>query len=382
MRRLWLVVWFLGLGAWAQVAPSPDPAERSAQGEAFRRELTLRLVAQLQDPAFRDLLGSRLLPEVRRLALAPLVSEYGARWPTPDRLGFCAQMARLDQACQERKGLQPTSQGLLGLEVIWPKGSPRILDWGTTLLGVGPRGPKRDARTLDAYDLQGRLHTLDAQVQPAVLVLMPGDDRGAVKRAGLALVNAGLRRARLAPPPAPQGPAQPILCAKLTFIRLADDQEPWWKGAAEVYAFAAGIDPIADQASIRLLDLPYLGSDGTDYRPNQLVLFWNEYRFNAADFQLWEHDDDLNYQDILAAVLSAVSTTMAVAGAPVFAWIPALAEAIIRAMPSAWFRDNDDYLDTFYTLEKGRTYDHLSGAANNAVISLEPYLLVPQSAVP
>ena len=341
----------------------------------------MKLVEQLQDPAFRELLECRLAPSVHRLALTPVVQAYGALFPTPEHLAFCSDLLRLDWELHERKGLQAAQQGLLGLEVIWPKAGPRILDWGTVLLGVGPRGPRRAARTLEAFDLQGRSHTLDARVPPEVLVLMPGDDRGAVKRAGVALLNAGLRQAHLAPAgPAPLCPPQAISCTKLTYIRLADDQEPWWKGAAEVYGFAAGIDPTADKASIRVLDLPYLAYDGTDYTPNQLVLFWNEYRFNAADLQLWEHDDDINYQDILAAVLSAVSTTMAVAGAPVFAWIPALAEAIIRAMPAAWYKDNDDYLDTFYTLEQGRAYDHLRGAANNAVISLEPYLLTAQTA--
>ena len=68
---------------------------------------------------------------------------------------------------------------------------------------------------------------------------------------------------------------------------------------------------------------------------------------------------------------------MATAGAPVFAWIPALADAIIQAVPKVWFKDNDDYLDTFYTLRKGQAYLQVTGAANNAVITLEPFDLIP-----
>ncbi len=34
--------------------------------------------------------------------------------------------------------------------------------------------------------------------------------------------------------------------------------------------------------------------------------------------------------------------------------------------------NNDDYLDTFYTLEQDQSYHQYPGAAGNAVIDLEP----------
>ena len=417
---------FAGLSLWPQ-PPPPPPGPGAFQQvslahlEDFRRELTLRLLGELRDPDFRQLLASRLGPEVNRLSLNRLVEDYARLWPTPAHRAFAHHLQNLDLDVRQKKGLQAFSRGLLGLEVIWPKEGPRHLDWETVLFGIGPQGPKRAVTRLEAYDARSRLQFLDPHAQPAVLVLMAGTDRGETKRAAIAFLNAGLRQAAgtagmagaagaagtagmagaagaagtagtaatgatgmaatalatgAAPAPCPS--TQAIPCSKLTYIRLADDQEPWWKGAAEVYAFTAGIDPAADKPAIKLIDLPYLNDDHTDYFPNQLVLFWSDFRFNAADFQLWEQDDGTNYQDILAAVLSAVTTAMTLGGVPVYAWIPALAEAIIKAMPSSWFTDTDDYLDTFYTLEKGRTYERLPGAGNNAVISLAPFLLQPQ----
>jgi hypothetical protein len=343
--------------------------------ETFHRELTLQLLGQLQEPGFRQLLSSRLLPETSRLSLNVLLDDYVALWPTAAHQAFRDHLLGLDLQFRQAKGLEAFSQGLLGLEVLWPRGGPRVLAWETVLFGVGPQGPKHGVTRVEAYDLQGGLHVLDPHAQPGVLVLMPGADRAEVKRAGIAFLNAGLVRAHFSTE-APRATG-PIYCSKLTYIRLADDQEPWWKGAAEVYAFTAGIDPTVDRPNLRLIDLPYLDYDQTDYFPNQLVLFWSDYRFNAADFQLWEQDDGANYQDVLTAVLAAVTTAMTLGGAPVLAWIPGLANAIIAAMPAVWFKDNDDYLDTFYTLERGRTYVHLQGAARNAVIDLEPYTLLP-----
>jgi len=40
--------------------------------------------------------------------------------------------------------------------------------------------------------------------------------------------------------------------------------------------------------------------------------------------------------------------------------------------------NDDDYVDSFYTLEKGRTYVDYPGAAKNATVSLSPYRLLEQ----
>jgi hypothetical protein len=44
-------------------------------------------------------------------------------------------------------------------------------------------------------------------------------------------------------------------------------------------------------------------------------------------------------------------------------------------MPASWFQDVDDLVDTFYTVEQAHNYDHLTGAFNNAVASMEAYNL-------
>jgi hypothetical protein len=64
--------------------------------------------------------------------------------------------------------------------------------------------------------------------------------------------------------------------------------------------------------------------------------------------------------------------------APSYAVIGQVATAILQAMPAGWFSNDDDYVDSFYTIERGRTYDNHRGAANNATVTLSPYLLRAQ----
>lgn len=80
----------------------------------------------------------------------------------------------------------------------------------------------------------------------------------------------------------------------------------------------------------------------------------------------------------LALALSQGVTPILSASAPSYAVIGQVATAILQAMPASWFTNDDDYVDSFYTLEKGPTYVNYFGAAKNATISLVPYRLYEQ----
>jgi hypothetical protein len=109
-----------------------------------------------------------------------------------------------------------------------------------------------------------------------------------------------------------------------------------------------------------------------------VLLFWSDFRFSAANIQFWDHGSAVDYRVILDAILKGASAALASAGVPQFAWIPALADAILDAMPSSWWRDTDSLLDTFYVLEKGQAYDEALGAGNVVKASLTPWTLQPR----
>ena len=123
--------------------------------------------------------------------------------------------------------------------------------------------------------------------------------------------------------------------------------------------------------------MPYLDYDGTVYSPNQIMIFWNDYRYAAANVQLFEHDDNTSYQALAIALSQGVATILG-AFEPSYAVIGQVATAILQAMPAGWFANDDDYVDTYYTLEKDRSYVNYVGAANNATVTFSPYLLLEQ----
>ena len=96
-------------------------------------------------------------------------------------------------------------------------------------------------------------------------------------------------RAQMPQPPKVNSCTMP---AKLYRIRLNNDQEPWISGAAEMLAVVSGVQPDQAKATLTIVDLPYLDYDGTDYTPNQILIFWSQYRYGAATVQLFEHDDN------------------------------------------------------------------------------------------
>ncbi len=38
---------------------------------------------------------------------------------------------------------------------------------------------------------------------------------------------------------------------------------------------------------LTIVDLPYLDYEGSDYSPNEIMVFWSEYRYAAANVQFF-----------------------------------------------------------------------------------------------
>jgi len=61
--------------------------------------------------------------------------------------------------------------------------------------------------------------------------------------------------------------------------------------------------------------------------------------------------------------------------APEYAVIADIAGAILKAMPTSWFANDIDYIDSYYLLQRGQAYQDRMGAANNAKVTLTPITL-------
>ncbi|AOT09914.1 DUF3103 family protein [Pseudoalteromonas luteoviolacea] len=256
------------------------------------------------------------------------------------------------------------------------------------LIAFSPRGEDTTWLHVEAFDADGQLHLLDATQMPQRPVLIVELDKQVVHKEGIAVMRKVFNQHF--------SKAQSILetdaldtidiqsaisTSVINHIRLNDDKEPWVSGAAEIYAIVNGVSPSRDEPVLDIVDLPYLDNDGQDYSPNQILIHWERYRWQAADVLLMEHDDNTNYQELAVAFLDVVTQAMKLIPNPKvqgYAIIPQLTNELIKAMPSHWFSNDDDYVDVFYTLFENRRYSNLMGASNNAKMTLSPLTIEPR----
>lgn len=161
---------------------------------------------------------------------------------------------------------------------------------------------------------------------------------------------------------------------KLTKISLKNDQEPWIKGAAEIFTFVAGVFDNNNPA-IKAVGLPYLDYDNTNYYPNQLIINWNDYNYNAVNFSMYEEDSGTNYKELAKVIVTAVGAIGSLAGFEPATAIAQITNRIQDAMPDSWYTDDHDYVDTCYTIVKGESLNDQYCAAGNARISTSPFTL-------
>ncbi|WP_086932842.1 DUF3103 family protein [Agarilytica rhodophyticola] len=299
----------------------------------------------------------------------------------------CFRNSRIsnDMLCQNYM-----KSGNLEVPELWlfkPKHMIKALTSKEVLFAYPPAGDEDSWTHIEAFDRFGNVVFLDAKVAPEVPVIVVETQGGAAFDIKVKIMNDALRNAGLQSLTSINTPIKPLdknmLSAqalaedttKMTQIHLDDDKEPWIKGAAEIYMITSGVKKSGDKAELKITPLHYLDEDGKNYYPNQLVLFWNDYAYNVANIQLWEDDGDSNYQQLVQALIQAVGRAGGVFGLPELTAVTEIAAIIVEAMPSNWFSDDDDFVDTCYTIEKNQQYSNHNCAAGNARISLEPFTI-------
>jgi hypothetical protein len=150
-------------------------------------------------------------------------------------------------------------------------------------------------------------------------------------------------------------------------VRLNDDEEPWFKGDAEIYTIVSGVgsdgSPRAD-----IVQMPYLDNDGTTYTPGQILVDWSHFKYNAVDAVMMEEDDGTNYRALAQAIATALLTVLnGVQYAP-------MVNAILAAIPDSWWTDDPDYVDSWYLLTK-QSNEIRVGARNNGTATFARYFV-------
>ena len=262
------------------------------------------------------------------------------------------------------KGLPASAGSLLRLRLANPSARAALVRGEVPLVTAAPNDDEKTAVT--AYDPRGGTVALDTAKAPARPVLVVDVDVAKAMPLGLklmrsALASHGVQAAR----PATAAPAGGYWATKINSIRLNDDEEPWLEGDAEVYSIVGGFG-LDGKAAVNVVQMPYLDNDGTTYYPNQILVGFNAYKYNLADVVMMEDDGDTNYEALAQAIADALLTI-----ADVGTYIP-LVNAILGALPSSWWTNDPDYVDSWYTLSTTSS-GTLTGAAANGTMDVSPY---------
>ncbi|MFD7392404.1 DUF3103 family protein [Streptomyces sp. NPDC059852] len=346
-------------------APASAPAKSSPVAEI--EATTARAFARtLAEPAWRKQVAAAT-PAGEDVDLLSLT----ATSRTGSVKDFRSTLAEAETAVARAKGLGKEAPPLLRVSLAGPSANAADLARTAPLVASAP---SEDAEVVVAYDSAGRAHELDATKAPDRPVYVVGVDGQTALDAGLKVIGKELAARGLSRPEATTAPSASASAAASGFwttriksISVADVEEPWFKGDAEMFGLVTGFGTDG-KVRVDTVTMPYIDDEGTTYYPGQILVNWSNYKYNLADVVLMEDDGDTNYSS-LATALAAVLLTITDQGA----YIP-LVDAVIDAMPTSWWTDDPDYVDAFYTLARETTGSRV-GASANARMTVERYFV-------
>ncbi|MGW9129803.1 DUF3103 family protein [Streptomyces sp. NPDC055681] len=351
-------------GAVSASAESPTAQPSAAAPSTVRGiedDAARSLAVSLADAGWRS--------QVRSAALSSAqvdVQALAARATTRSGKALIPAVREADRRIAAAKGLAASTGSLLRVRLGDASMREDLTGEAVPLVAAAPADD--DAATITAYDSHGRAHTLDAREVPQRPVYVVDIDVSKALTAGLGVLRAEFAKHGVTTPqPQAQLAAGGWWSTRVTSVELSDDEEPWVKGDAEVYTLVTGFG-LDGKARVDTVDMPYLNNDGVVYYPNQILVNWSNYKYNLADAVMMEDDGDTNYQ-ALAQALTTALLTITDQGA----YIP-LVNAILAAIPTSWWTDDPDYVDSWYTLARSDS-GRRNGAAGNGWMTVEPYFV-------
>lgn len=335
---------------------------------------------------------STLKDNIAADTLSVPISKLTAEQPTA---AFSQRLITADSQIREWKGISDYTDELLELRLA---SSDMLEDWQegqSPLFAFEPTGDDENWQYIEAYDVYGQVHQLDVYQMPDVPVIVVDNNSELELQAGMQAMQAEMRSlgqqttiqhydnsSEISARSMSKSTVEvaPISTTVLKKIRLADDQEPWISGKAEVYAIVNGVNPSRDEPTLDLVEMPYLDYDNQDYYPNQVVIHWSRYRWGAADMILMEQDDGTDYKQLAKLLVQVAEEVLKAIPDPevqAYAIIPQITGKIIDAIPDGALTNDDDFVDVYYTLMQDTSYVDHPAASGNAVSTLEPLTINP-----
>ncbi|MGW1430277.1 DUF3103 family protein [Streptomyces sp. NPDC002431] len=340
-------------------------APAAASSVSGIEDATARALARsLADPAWRG--------EVRRAALAADTVGLGGltgRAAAPAGRSLAAGIAEADRGVAAAKGLGSGAGALLRVGLADASMRGRLASGTAPLVAAAPSDDD-GATTFTAYDSRGTAHRLALDTPTSRPVYLVGIDGAKAVAEGLKVIDGALAAKGLnAPAPATTAStlaaASGIDTTRVDSVRVADVQEPFFKGDAEIFTLVTGFGKDG-KPRVDTVEMPYLNKADTTYYPGQVLVNWSNYKYDLADAVMMEDDGDTNYQ-ALAKAIATVLLTITDQGV----YIP-LADAVLDAIPTSWWTDDPDYVESWYSLARSSSGKR-NGAAGNGWMTVSPY---------
>lgn len=351
-----------------------------------REELARGVATLAADPAFDSALREHLAKG--KASLGDVLGEV----QTPASADTVSHLRDLERKAIDLRGLTGALDALIDLRVHGVADNTTLPATDDLWIGTVSRDPLSGARQVVAFDAVGAEHRYDLEAVPTVPMLIIESDSNAAVRAGTTVMNEILRQGGLQAARYPAGTSDAAApgidsdekIEQLTLLKriyLEKDQEPDIQGDAEIFAIVSGVGRDG-KPQLVTKDMPWLDHDKRWYTPGMDLINWTDYGTNYVNVQLFEEDGDTDFKALAEAVLKAVgdvSVLVAPTAPPalIVAGVTKIANEILKAMPGAWFKNANDYVDSFYVIERGGNYGTddkpLEGARGEARMVLAPH---------
>ncbi|WP_440880379.1 DUF3103 family protein [Tenacibaculum sp. C7A-26P2] len=348
-----------------------------------KKEIAFNLITLMKNDAFKNETLNALNNQKPSVLLSKILKK-SASYVNDEK----AYQKLLKQSTSlEKKASSKKAPEKIEILEVWLHNPQKRKNLSNVLFSFSPEGDEKNWEHLVAYTLDKEEVILDAKKapdRPVIVIETNGYEalKKEVYHMNKYLREEGVQNQRFNKSDAELNKMfsgkNALETTKLDKIRLNNDEEPWISGAAEIYAITSGIKDGGNKPEIKVIPMYYLDYDETDYYPNQILLFWDDYKYQAANIQLFEKDDNINYKNLVTTIVNGVFQIVGtVSTQPWIGVLGQVAGAIIQAMPNDWYTNNDDYVDSFYTIEKYKEYRDYCGARKNATVALSPFYVSP-----
>ncbi|WP_428740798.1 DUF3103 family protein [Tenacibaculum sp.] len=356
-----------------------EPSEQAELNLVNKEEVALKFIDLMQNKDFEKVTLELLKNQKPSVVMSDILEKTSEFVQNQESYKSLVK----ETSTLEKRANQEEAPDKIEIVEVWMNNPKGNIDFSNVLFSFAPKGDESTWSKIKAFTIDKKEVFLDVNEAPNQPVIVIETDGFETLKREVAYMNKylreeGVQNARFNDlnMQTVSSKSAGLETTKLDKIRLNDDEEPWISGAAEVYAITSGIKDGDNNPEIKVIPMYYLDYDGTDYYPNQIMLFWDDYQYQAANIQLFEKDDNVNYKDLVSAIINGVFQIIGtVSTQPWVSVLGQVAGAIIQAMPDSWYTNNDDYVDSFYTIEKNKSYTNYYGARGNAKVNLSPYFI-------